>query len=292
LRLGGRCGKLARALVSGPVLAAGLVSVTVLATGPLAPVDRALDRPWDEWLWPRWGPFWAEVVDPLARQAVVVPLLGLVAVVLAWRRWSFRPLVTACAAEFGAVVVGGVMKVGFARPSPKLADPAFLHGGLLADGWRGISYPSGHALEAILLYGSIVFLIARYSSASPKTVRALAAVTALITMVTVCQSFYMQWHWVSDLAGGLLVGALALRLVTALDKTLWPRLPLDLPAAEPVGVFSGLLRPRRGVAGPFGRSRARPGSRDTHPPRLGPSPGAVFAPSPPRQDRGLGGWED
>jgi undecaprenyl-diphosphatase len=286
--LGERFSTVAEAALSWPVLAAGLLTVTALAAGPLDPLDKALDQPWYEWLLPQSGPFWAEVVDPLARQAVVVPLLGLVAVVLAWRHWSLRPVMSAAAAEFGAVVVGGTMKVGFARPSPKLADPTFLHGGLLADGWRGISYPSGHALEAILLYGAIVFLIARYTAASRRSVRLLGAATALITLATVCQSLYMQWHWASDLGGGLLLGALILRVVAILDRTLWVRLRLDLPPARRLDLLPGFLRSSAGAGAALARSGCRLDGRGGSPRPLEPPPDPVLEPGRPGRDPAIG----
>lgn len=202
---------------SWPVLAGLLIVVTALSIGPLQGFDEALDQPWDEWFIPAWGPFLADVVDPFASQAVAVPLLGVVAVALAWRNWSFRPIVSGFMTELGVVGMGATMKVVFARPSPKLMDPAFFHGGLLSHGWHGISYPSGHAIEAVALYGAIVFLIARYTAVSRRTVALLGGVTAAITVITVLQSMYMQWHWATDLVAGLLVGALILRLVIRFD---------------------------------------------------------------------------
>lgn len=204
---------------SWPALAAGLLLVTLLASGPLQGLDQWLNRPWNDWLAPTTGPVLAEMIDPLASQKVALPLLGLVAVWLAWRRWTIRPVVVAAAIELSVAFLGSGMKLFFARASPKLMDPAFFDAGLISHGWRGISYPSGHAIEAVAMYGGIAFLVARYGSGSVRLVRLLTALTILVTVVTVFQSFYMGWHWTTDLVGGILAGLLILSVVGRVDGT-------------------------------------------------------------------------
>lgn len=224
-----------RRITSWPVLTVVLIVFIALSAGPLQDLDRALAQEWSDWILPKTGPTLADIIDPLASQPVSVPLLGLVAAVLAWRTWSLRPIISGALAEFGVVGIGGMMKLFFGRPAPLLNDPAFFHAGALAHGWRGISFPSGHLIEAVALYGVAVLLIARYTSVSQRTIRMLSAVPIFVTVVTCVQSFYMQWHWATDLVGGLLVGFIILRAVmtidTALQKTarIGP-LPLDIPA--------------------------------------------------------------
>ncbi len=192
-----------------------------MAAGPLQQIDQALNRPWKDWIIPDTGPILAEVVNPLASQKVVVPLLGLVALWLAWRRWTIRPLLLGAAAEFSVVLLAGAMKLVFARPSPKLHNPNFFAGGLFDNGWDGISYPSGHAVEAVALYGTIALLVGRYSPASKRLARFLVGLTIFISAITVVQSFYMRWHWMTDLVAGLFVGLLILRVLSTLDAAVW-----------------------------------------------------------------------
>lgn len=229
-------------VTSLPALVVMLLGVTVLAIGPLQGLDRSLNRPWTDWVLPEAGPVLAKIIDPLASQKVMVPVLGLVALWLAWRRWTVRPLVSGAIAELGVVCLGGAMKVLFARASPKLFDPAFFEAGLLEHGWRGISFPSGHAMEAVTLYGTLAFLVFRYGSGSKRTPRLLAALACFVTAITVAQSMYMGWHWMTDLVAGLLVGFLMLRAVSGLDTAMrnkpyvnaWPLdyLAARLPANE------------------------------------------------------------
>ncbi|MGH3095592.1 MAG: phosphatase PAP2 family protein [Streptosporangiales bacterium] len=213
----------ARLALSLPGLVAVLIIMTALAIGPLQGFDQAFTRPWSDWYLPTVGPFLAEMVDPIASQVVAVPLMGIVAVYLAWQRWSWRPILAGSIGEFGTVAFVGAMKLGFARPSPVREDSGFFHGGLLTEGWHGISYPSGHAAEAVAFYGMIVFLVARFGQVSRRTVALLGAITFVIAVVTVTQSWYMEWHWVTDLVGGILAGGVVLRAAITADNVVPPR---------------------------------------------------------------------
>lgn len=209
-----------RLLCSLPALTVLFFAVTALAAGPLRPVDVFLYQPWSDWILPTWRPFFQQVIDPIAGQAVALPILSAVALTLAWRRRSWLPIVTGAAAEFGFLGIVGTLKLVFARPAPILQDPDFFSGGVFDAGWHGISYPSGHAAEAVLLYGAAVLLIARYSSARRWVVAVLSGGVAFFTVLAAGTSFYLGWHWMTDLVGGMALGALVLRLVAVIDEHL------------------------------------------------------------------------
>lgn len=206
-----------RRFVSVSVLTCALAVLTVLAAGPLRGYDVRGHRYWSRLLTPDVQKLLQDVLDKIAGQAVDLPILVLVAVVIAVRLRSWRPVAIAAMAEVAFYVGVGGIKVLLARPAPTERDAHFFDGGLLRDGWHGISYPSGHAAEAILIYGTAVYLVARYTSASQRTVRLLCVGVGLIAVNAVVVSYTLGWHWGTDLLAGLLTGALFLRILTWWD---------------------------------------------------------------------------
>jgi undecaprenyl-diphosphatase len=215
-------------LVSFPTLLGAFVVVTTLAIEPLHEVDVVLRGRWLLHVLPSWEPFFQHVLDRIAGQAVDAPVLVAVALALAVRRRTWRPLLVAAAVEAGFYGVVGLMKLAFARPSPVLGDPAFFHGGLWQDGWAGISFPSGHTAESVLVYGAVVHLLASYSRLSRRVVKAVAVAVGVVALDAGLVSFLLGWHWTTDLLGGWLAGGLVLRGIVLGDRWL-PRRVGRLP---------------------------------------------------------------
>jgi len=81
------------------------------------------------------------------------------------------------------------------------------------------SFPSGHMLRTVLVYGLLAFVIRRL--APWPWVRALALLLAVVLIVVVAfDRLYLDVHWESDVLGGLLLGAIAM-----VSATVW----LDRP---------------------------------------------------------------
>jgi undecaprenyl-diphosphatase len=81
------------------------------------------------------------------------------------------------------------------------------------------SFPSGHMLRTVIVYGLLAFVIRRLSTS--RRVRALAGAGAVLVVVVVAfDRLYLNVHWESDVLGALLLGAIAL-----LAGTVW----LDRP---------------------------------------------------------------
>src|SRR5699024_5358934 len=114
-------------------------------------------------------------------------------------------------AELGFLAGVGSMKVLLARGVTYERDPRFLEGGLFEMGAKGSSFPSGHAAEAVLIYGAAVYLIAHYTGASARLVRNLRRGDVATAVYWLMVSFLIRWHWVSALVGGLVAGAVFLR---------------------------------------------------------------------------------
>lgn len=200
-----------------PVLVGGFVVVTLLAIGPLQGVDHAVDGPWAQRYTPWLAPVLMQVNDRIASQPVNLPVLVLAAVLVGWRTRSARPLLLAAGAEAGFYLTG-LLKLAFARPAPVLGDPTFFAGGLWDVGRVGISFPSGHAVEAMLVYGTVVHLLRSRIALPARTERLVQLAWTAVVVNCVVTSFVLGYHWLTDLLGGLILGALMLRVLVTLDR--------------------------------------------------------------------------
>jgi len=91
---------------------------------------------------------------------------------------------------------------------------------LVGGTFGGNSFPSGHMMRTVLVYGLLAFVVGRLSP-SP-LVRALAVpVTIVIVVLMAFDRLYLDVHWESDVIGALILGAIAL-----LAGTVWLDRPL------------------------------------------------------------------
>ncbi|WP_285758749.1 phosphatase PAP2 family protein [Nocardiopsis ansamitocini] len=192
------------------LLAVALVTMTVLSAGALHPIDNFINT------MPR--PFWDDIrlflilwPDTVASRAVALPVLAVVSLHLAYWHRSWRPVVLATGGVFGMVCLVATMKLILRRSHPRTLDPSFFTDG-------GVSFPSGHGANAILIYGLVLFMIVRYRAVRPHIVRRLAYCIAAIAILQSVVSAYLHFHWFTDLVTGMIAGAFALRLVMKLDE--------------------------------------------------------------------------
>jgi len=67
------------------------------------------------------------------------------------------------------------------------------------------TFPSGHAITAAAVYGTILWLILR--TRAPRTVRVLLAVSLVALTLTIgLARVYLLDHYLSDVVGGYLLG--------------------------------------------------------------------------------------
>ena len=207
-------------LTSAPALAGALVVVTVLAAGPLQSVDAALQGYHAKKYTPNWADFLDSVPNAVAGQAVCLPVLLCVALVIAWRRRTWHPLVIVAAAEVAFYGGIGGMKVLLGRTAPAAGEGYFWQGGAIEHGWYGIAYPSGHAAEAVLIYGAAAYLLRTYASPDLRIRARLNWLVGLISANAIVVAFYLGYHWPTDLLGGLIAGGLMLRIIVDVDRHL------------------------------------------------------------------------
>jgi undecaprenyl-diphosphatase len=82
----------------------------------------------------------------------------------------------------------------------------------------GNSFPSGHMVRAVVVYGLLAFVVRRLAPSGPARSLAIPIAIAIVVLMVV-DRLYLDVHWESDVIGGLLLGAIALLAATVwLDR--------------------------------------------------------------------------
>jgi undecaprenyl-diphosphatase len=209
-----------RALLALAVLGVAFVLYTqAVAAGVVTPLDLAVAHAGAA----AWRP-WLQPVAQVVSVAGGVELTAVIAAVLAWLLWrrGFRAESAALLALPLGLVAELVYKLAIRHPRPAaFAHPdgpslvTMLHTGTLT---LSGSYPSGHMMRTVLIYGLGAFVVRRL--APPGVARALAApLAAVVVGVMALDRVYLGVHWQSDVVGGLLLGgALLAGAIAWLDR--------------------------------------------------------------------------
>ena len=83
------------------------------------------------------------------------------------------------------------------------------------------SFPSGHALQAIVFWGLIAALVLE-GTPSPRARPWIVAATALVVVIVGYTRVYLGHHWPSDVLGGWLAGWAWLGALLVLHRRLDP----------------------------------------------------------------------
>ena len=136
----------------------------------------------------------------------------------------------------GAQLLTWLLKATFERPRPSFGDP------VATAGW--FSFPSGHALSSIALYGALAYLLA----GAVRSRRARAAGFAGVALLVAAIGFsrlYLGVHYLTDVLAGYSAGLAWLLFATALlrvrvrrtraerdSSTVWPPAATAFPRAR------------------------------------------------------------
>ena len=183
-------GRKPRYLLSGAAIS--LVGYTLLAVlaahQALAGLDYGV-RTWVALLRYQFLNLPMRLLTELGDRLVLVPLIALCMVVL-WRisrRWAIAlPFLMA-----GAGVLQYMTKWAANRPRPDQSP------------W---GFPSGHVLSLAVFFGLVVWLVATASRRRRRWRIAAAGVSAATVAAVAFSRLYLDKHWLSDLAGGLMAG--------------------------------------------------------------------------------------
>src|SRR5262245_3403248 len=97
----------------------------------------------------------------------------------------------------GGILLNNLLKLGFGRPRPQVVE-----WGTMA---VSSSFPSGHAMSAVVVYGTVAYLAARLQTRALTRVLTLGFAATIILLICVSR-VYLGVHYPSDVLAGLIVG--------------------------------------------------------------------------------------
>ena len=202
---------MARAFKWSSLLFLGYLLVTqqVIVNGPLISLDKRIhsaSRP----DFPSSVDFILRRLDDLGLRSVTATALLIGATYIARKFKTWRPVNLALLSILALNLVVGSFKYWLGRTKPKIGID-LLHAG-------GMSYPSGHASNALLIWGVLAYLIYRYAHVDRYRGRLASFAVALVSLTVCVVSLIRDTHWFSDLLGGLFIGGSLLVLTIAIDR--------------------------------------------------------------------------
>jgi membrane-associated phospholipid phosphatase len=200
-----------RAVKWSSLFFAGFIVVTqqVITNGPLIALDAKIANA-NRTNFPSWIDFILMRIDDLGLRGLTGTALMIAAIYIARRFKTWRPLNLAILSLIALNVTVGLSKLLIGRTKPQLNVDLIYAGGL--------SYPSGHASNAILSWGVLAYLIYRYAHVDRYRGRLASTGVALVSLSVCIVSLFRNTHWLSDLVGGLFIGAALLVMVIAVDR--------------------------------------------------------------------------
>lgn len=178
------------------------VAFTTASGGALAQIDERIANLMPKVRTPGETDFFAAATMLVNWQALIV-LTAVAAGFLWWRRRRFLT-----AAVIGTVVVQELLaelaKSIAHRPRPDASLALLVQSPL--------GFPSGHAIRATVVYGLIAYLLVKaYRSTAARTL--IVAAYLVVVLLVGMSRVYLGVHFVSDVWGGMLLGATILAVV-------------------------------------------------------------------------------
>lgn len=115
------------------------------------------------------------------------------------RRRCLAALTALLVSVVGAVIINSLLKLLFARPRPEIFPPLSVE--------HTYSFPSGHTITAVTLYGFLAILLWRNHH------HVWAILAAMMIPLVGVSRIYLGVHYPSDVLGAMALGALWLLLV-------------------------------------------------------------------------------
>ncbi len=135
-------------------------------------------------------------VTPLGTGSVVA-MIVLIAGMFLWLNQHKHSAALLVVATLGGLVLDQLLKIGFNRPRPEV----------FTWGTRAVSssFPSGHAMSSVIVYGTVAYLAARLQQ--NLTSRVMTMGLAAFIVILICSSrLYLGVHYPSDVLAGVIIG--------------------------------------------------------------------------------------
>ncbi|MDX2240067.1 MAG: phosphatase PAP2 family protein [Leptolyngbyaceae cyanobacterium bins.302] len=142
----------------------------------------------------------------LGNPAVVTPLACIILGLLVWQR-HWQEATFFAIACLGATILNTGLKLVFNRIRPDLWQHLIVE--------TSFSFPSGHALGSVVLYGAIAYLL---SQTYPQWSKAIYALAGMLTGAISLSRLYLGVHWLTDVIAGISIGFLWLTICITMLK--------------------------------------------------------------------------
>jgi membrane-associated phospholipid phosphatase len=145
-------------------------------------------------------------ITQLGDSNIVIIVAGVTLAILWWRRYRLEAIgfILTC---LGGLILNTGLKLFFSKPRPQL--------------WRQLitetsfSFPSGHAIGSMVLYGFVAYLLATFY---PKYSQIIYILAVIITTAIGLSRLYLGVHWPTDIIAGYGVGFLWLMICITMVK--------------------------------------------------------------------------
>ena len=187
-------------LVAGALVAlAGLYFFLRFASHVTSGATQAFDDSVLQWLSEQRSPTLDHImleITFLGTGTVVMMAVAISAMFL-WLSNHKYSAILLLVSTFGGILLNNLLKAGFSRPRPQIVE------------WGttaiSSSFPSGHAMSAAVVYGTVAYLAGRLQRRHLHRVATLVLTLILILLISVSR-LYLGVHYPSDVIAGVIIG--------------------------------------------------------------------------------------
>jgi len=127
----------------------------------------------------------------------VVGMIVLIAGTFLWLNQHRHSAVLLVVATLGGLILDNLLKIGFNRPRPQVFE------------WgthaSSSSFPSGHAMSSVIVYGTVAYLVARLQHNFRARLLTFVLAGIIVIMISISR-VYLGVHYPSDILAGILIG--------------------------------------------------------------------------------------